>query len=261
MKTTLYTPLMNSSMTEKTRPRYAMQLREAGADFVWIALDRFSFFLDDRGAVMQQLAENLAYLGEQGFACGVWMQAFGFGNPLSRAEQEVTAGFTKLRSLLGNTCGDGFCPEDPAYMKRYLGWIADVAGCNPGQIMLDDDMCQSVRPGLGCICEHHRELLAACLAERGLAPLSGDETTWKERFFAGQGGADREAFLDVMGDSLRRFCHAVRGCVDGVDRSIRVGFCAGFTSWDLEGADAAELSHILAGPDTRPFLRLTAAPY
>ena len=63
-----------------------------------------------------------------------------------------------------------------------------------------------------------------------------------------------------MGDTLRRFAKKVRTTVDRIDPTLRVGFCAGYTSWDMEGVDALELTRILAG-DTAPFLRFTGAPY
>jgi hypothetical protein len=70
----------------------------------------------------------------------------------------------------------------------------------------------------------------------------------------------RSTFLKVMGDSLRKFCRRVRETVDSVDKTVRVGFCAGYTSWDIEGVDALELTDILKG-EAEPFLRLSGAPY
>lgn len=45
-----------------------------------------------------------------------------------------------------------------------------------------------------------------------------------------------------------------------VNPNIRMGLCAGYTSWDIEGLDVRELSKILAG-NTKPFFRFTGAPY
>jgi hypothetical protein len=162
--------------------------------------------------------------------------------------------------MYGGEAGDAFCPEDPAFMEVYLSWVKDMAACAPSLLMLDDDLCQSVRPGLGCYCHRHKALLNQRLTAQGLAPLGEDPTVWGQRFLTGRGNADRRAFFDVMGDSLRHFCRKVRNAVDEVDPTLRVGFCAGYTSWDIEGAPASELSRILAG-NNKPFLRLTGAPY
>jgi len=64
----------------------------------------------------------------------------------------------------------------------------------------------------------------------------------------------------VQHDTLIRFAEKVRAKIDEVNPDIRAGFCAGYTSWDIEGADAAEVTKALAG-NTKPFLRFTGAPY
>ena len=261
MKTKLYVPLMLSSITPETRPLYAKDLRAMEVNTVWLCPDRYTLFLSDRAEEMARLREHIAYFKEQGFEVGAWIQAFGFGDGLPVEADGVADTWTKLRSMGGLVVGDAFCPEDPSFMNAYLAWVKDVAGCAPTLLMLDDDLCQSVRPGLGCFCQYHRSLMDQRLSSRGLPPLGDDPAGWCNRFFTGRGGEDRRVFLDVMGDSLRDFCRRVRVAVDGVDPAMRVGFCAGYTSWDIEGAPASELSRILAGKHTKPFLRLTGAPY
>ncbi len=66
--------------------------------------------------------------------------------------------------------------------------------------------------------------------------------------------------MQTMGDSLRAFCRFLREIADRIDPNLRLGFCAGYTSFDSEGATADELTAILAGKN-RPFLRLSGAPY
>jgi hypothetical protein len=261
MKTRLYVPLMLSSITPHTRALYARDLHAMEADVVWIAPDRYTLFLPDRTAVMEQIREHTAFFREAGFEVGLWIQAFGFGDGLPAVADGVTASWTKLRSMYGGEAGDAFCPEDPAFLEVYLSWVRDMAACAPSLLMLDDDLCQSVRPGLGCYCHRHKALLDQRLTARGLAPLGEDPAAWGDRFLTGKGNEDRRVFFGVMGDSLRRFCRRVRDTVDEVDPAIRVGFCAGYTSWDVEGAPASELSRILAGENNKPFLRLTGAPY
>jgi hypothetical protein len=121
-------------------------------------------------------------------------------------------------------------------------------------LMLDDDLCLSVRPGIGCFCDKHIALLEAALGES----LAGADLL--RLFFSGGENRYRNAWLQVMGDTLRRFAGRVRQAADEIKPDLRIGFCAGYTSWDIEGVDAAELTCILAG-DTKPFLRFTGAPY
>jgi hypothetical protein len=111
-----------------------------------------------------------------------------------------------------------------------------------------------VRPGIGCTCERHLELLSSELGEHvSIEQLSS-------LAFVGAPNKYRSAFLRVMGLSLARFARRVRDAIDEIDPTVRAGFCAGYTSWDIEGIDAISLTKILAG-STAPFLRLTGAPY
>jgi hypothetical protein len=99
-------------------------------------------------------------------------------------------------------------------------------------IMLDDDMCLSVRPGIGCFCDRHMELLSRELGE----DLNGKPL--EKLMFTGGRNRYRDAWLKVMGETMRKFCRSVRDMVNTVDPTVRLGFCAGYTSWDVEGADA-----------------------
>lgn len=254
MSRKLIVPEMLSNLNRDNRDEYLRQLKEAKADRLFIAVDRCHFFENDRSAMTEKLAEYVHFFEAGGIEVGAWVQAFGFGNPLTKREAAVSQGMTKIKSVMGNECGDAFCPEDPQYMERYCAVIKSIARAKPTLLMLDDDLCLSVRPGIGCFCDNHMQLLEKRLGR----PLNKD--TMARELFTGAENEARRAWLDVMGDSLRKFCRTVRQSVDEVDPSIRVGFCAGFTSWDIEGADAIELSNILAG-DQEPFLRFTGAPY
>jgi uncharacterized protein YbjT (DUF2867 family) len=44
----------------------------------------------------------------------------------------------------------------------------------------------------------------------------------------------RSAWLQMVGDSNRRFARRLRAAVDSVDPTQRMGFCAGFTSYDID---------------------------
>ena len=239
-------PIMNSRVSEDTRGEYLRQIREANADRVWIALERRTLF-EDRADDLRRLSENLRFFEENGLSVGVWMQAFGFGDPLPYAE----CGWTRLRSVTGISKEiDAICPEDPAFIEAYTAWVRDVAKLSPRLIMLDDDLCLSVRPGIGCFCDRHLKLLRDEVGDLG------DLT----KMFTGGKNRYRDAWYKVMGDTVRGFCRKVRETVDRVDPTIRVGVCAGYTSWDVEGTDPIEMSRILAGA-TEPFFRLTSAPY
>ena len=238
-------PVMNSNTNEKTRQDFLETLKASKAQRVWIAYDRSALF--ERGDSLKQLEENLRFFEEHGFEAGVWMQAFGFGDPLTLEQCQ----WTRIRSVEGQIWeADALCPEDPEFMKAYLKWVEDIAKLSPRLIMLDDDLCLSVRPGIGCFCERHMALMEEKLGEK----------MELDKIFVGGKNKYRDVWYEVVGNTMREFCRKVRSTVDSVDASIRVGLCAGYTSWDIEGTDPIEMSQILAG-GTRPFFRLTGAPY
>lgn len=245
---------MLSNLTVENRNEYLEIIKKAETDTVFIAVDRCFFFTEDSRSMTSELSKHIDFFKSNGLEVGAWIQAFGFGNPLKDAEKEFTFGMTKIKSVSGNEAGDAFCPEDPDFMKMYCNTLKAVASASPELIMLDDDLCLSVRPGLGCFCDRHITLL-----EKKIGRALNKETI-ANQMFTGKGNDLRKAWLNVMGDSLRKFCHTVQKTIASVNPEIRIGFCAGFTSWDIEGVDAAELTRILAGKN-KPFLRFTGAPY
>lgn len=257
MNRKIYVPIMLSNISFENREEYVNHLKKIGADFVFIAIDRdflFSTDSDYKKTTAENFKNHINFFANAGFETGAWFQAFGFGNSLSPNDAHRTRNMTKLKSVTGKICGDAFCPEDPVFMEMYCESIKEIAQTGVGLLMLDDDLCLSVRPGIGCFCDRHIKLLENSLGHK----INPD--TLIEDFFVGAPNEYRRAFLDVMGDSMRKFCKTIRETVDTINPDIRLGFCAGYTSWELEGADAIELTRILAGKN-KPFLRFTGAPY
>ena len=245
-------PVMNDDFS-KYPERYIKQFKKSGAQFVFLSLRR-TFDSELIEKQLQSLKENIKLLSSEDFEVGFWTQSLGFGVPLTESEQKL-ADFTKIRGLDGNVAGDAFCPTDPRYTEYHRNIVIGAAKAGARYIMLDDDLCLNVRPGLGCTCEKHLELYEKKIGR----PVTLEEIrglVYKNNSCS----EDRQKWLDCMGETLVDFCRTMRQAVDSVDPTIRMGFCAGYTSWDLEGIDAISLTKVLAG-GTRPFLRLTGAPY
>ncbi len=250
----IYAPLWNENVTEQNREAYLSDLRQAGVCTVFLAMDRSLLFVEHEQA-WTHLSENLRFFRENGLEVGVWIQGFGFGDPIPAERTERLSHYTRLRSVGGKeTTGDALCPTDPLFVQSYERLLHRVAETRPDRIMIDDDLCLSVRPGLGCFCDRHLAMLEAELGE----PLAGRELP--KLFFTGGPSRYRSAWLKVMRETHVAFCAMARRTVDAVSEDIRLGFASGYSSWDIEGADAIELSRLLAGK-SRPFLRLTGAPY
>ncbi len=204
--------------------------------------------------LMQNLKQRIDQYSNKGYDVGVWISTLGYGGPLAGNSDVEAKGFAKIRSILGREMGDANCPLDARFTARVVRTVEDICRAGARMIMLDDELCLSVRPGLGCACDLH-------LAE--FNRRLGETVTLEElpeKVFVGKANHYRRVWLDLMGDTLRDFCRTLRAAADRIDPTVRMGFCAGYTSWDTEGVNAIELTHILAG-GTKPFLRFTSAPY
>lgn len=255
--TKLYVPLMASCVTRETRNTYLEYLHKIKTNVVMLVIDRDSLFMTskDRETYFVKIANDTRFFQNAGLDVIIWTESYGFGGPIPEKYKYVMEGEPRITSVHGKKLDDALCPEGEKFVLLCKERIRDIARIiKPDRIMLDDEMCLSVRPGIGCFCEKHMELYEKEFGEKhSLEEL-------KELIFTGHNEKYRSGWLNVVGDSMRNFCRSMREALDEVDETIRMGFCAGYTSWDIEGADAIELTKILAG-NTEPFLRFTGAAY
>ena len=236
-------------------PECADLLRRVGAERVFVCW--FSHWIDDDAmrAGMEETRFYIEYLKNEGYEVGLWIHAFGFGVPLTKEQEVICRDFTKIRDLRGRVAGEAFCPTSEAFCA-YMERLVSLAAALPiSLLMFDDDFCQSVRPGIGCACEKHLDELRR---------LSGDPTLRLEdlnqRLFYDPDKTLRRTWFDLQGKTLADFARRMRRVADEQNPDLRMGFCAGYTSWDFEGISAIDLTRILAGKN-KPFLRTTGAPY
>lgn len=249
----LYVPIMMDP--EHSAEAYHEDFKKLGVDRLFLTEGvRFVHLSGERyRRAIENVRRHLELYEGLGYECGVWISTLGYGGPLFASAVENT-GYTPIRSIVGREAGDAICPTDGRFVARVCEVITDLAKAGAKMILLDDELCLSVRPGLGCACDAH-------LAE--FCRRIGREVTRAELpdlLFTGAPTAERKVWLELQGDTLRGFCRSLRTALDAVAPDVRMGFCAGYTSWDVEGVDAIELTYLLAGK-TRPFLRFTSAPY
>lgn len=233
-----------------------VNLKKMKADKVYLAFaDRIYFTRCEertqKNKLLMQMSERLI---SEGFKTAVWIGTCGFGGEFPEYNAEVGKTLTQRTSISGRTIGDSFCPYDEKFTELMCDFVTELAETGIEEIMLDDELVQSVLPGIGCACDHHMEEYSRRLGEH----ISRSEIG--EKAFTGGRNKYRDVWLDLMGETLNNYCKRLREAVDKVNPNIRMGFCAGFTSWDFEGIDAIELTKTLAG-GTKPFLRFTGAPY
>ena len=250
---TLYVPI--SMDPEHSVEVYNDDFKKLGVDHIFLC--EGSRLVLEQGKRYELSIKNtekhIRIYEDLGYECGVWISTLGYGDTIFTNAVENSL-YTPIRSVVGHETKDAFCPTDKNLVDRFCKVITDLAKASAKMIMLDDDLCLSVRPGLGCACDTH-------IAE--FSRRIGRTVTLAELpklLFTGKANRERKIWLDMQGDTLRDFCRTLRNALDRAVPGVRMGFCAGYTSWDVEGVDAIELSQILAG-NTKPFLRFTSAPY
>ena len=146
------------------------------------------------------------------------------------------------------------CPADAEFVRFAADCIEDIARCGVDMIVFNDDLRFSyLSVHLTCLCDHHIELLCHAVGEK----LTREELA--DKILSGGENRYRDAYLALNQTVLTNFAKTMRERVDRVDPTIRMGFCAGMSSWDIDG-DAYTLAKAFAG-STRPFVRLLGAPY
>ena len=239
-------PVLNSSLKEQGREKILEQIRRFDAQRVFLALDQYEPDPEKRAAAMRALRDNCRFFKENGLEVGAWIWAFMLSQNKS---------FRNMRSISGTELKSNMCPSDARFVAFAADYIKDIAACGVDLIQFDDDFRYAFLEGTtACLCDGHIALIHAITGERST------RAQLEKHIISGGPNKYRDAYLRVNGDLFRSFARSVRAAVDAVDPSIRVGFCACMSSWDIDGTNASELATILAG-STKPFVRLIGAPY
>ena len=232
------------------------ELRAMGAERVFLSAEQRLPFEkgSERDRIFASLKEKIDFYTDAGLEVGVWIESLGFGGP-HEPYNDIARGFTSIENIMGQKETDALCPLDERFCEAFTSLLEDLCrSTGLKMLMLDDELCLSARHGLGCTCPLHmaeyRRRLGENISREDVAKLA----------FSGAPNRYRDVWLSLMHDTLTDFCKKVRAAIDRVSPDIRLGFCSGYSSWDIESADALELTRILAGKN-KPFLRLMGAPY
>ncbi len=230
-------------------------IKEINPDRVFLSMSRYKWERDeDREEIIKRLTMLRERLEAEGYETGVWISTFGYGGKMKKAIKKTAGNITQKVSITGKTYEDAVCPLNTDVRRGVCELLEDLAKTGIKMIMLDDEYVLSVVPGIGCFCDLHMEKYCKMLGE----DVKREELA--EKIFTGGRNKYRDAWYKLSGDTLRDFAGLMRNTLDRIDKTIRLGFCSGYTSWDFEGVDAIELTYIMAG-ETKPFVRTTGAPY
>lgn len=239
-------PVQTKTLDEYGRETVLRQLREAGAERVFLCPAGDSRFWDDHEKELVSLKRNIEFFKNEGFETGVWVWTF----MLRKAP-----GYAYMTSPAGAVSDSCVCPTDKGYREKMGKFIETVAAFGIDIFMFDDDYRYGfIDIGFGCCCDNHLKMISEDL---------GEEVTREilcEKILSGGKNRYRDAFLRANGKALEDFAEDMRRHLDKVDPSVRMGFCSCINSWDIDGTHPDRIAEKLAG-DTKPFYRLIGAPY
>ena len=142
-----------------------------------------------------------------------------------------------------------FCMLDPGFRDYVRDCIAAIAAEHPSLLLIDDDM--GIRTG-ECFCPLHRAAFNKALG-KDYAPEELDA-------ILRDGAVDDPIAITVsrvLRESVVGFAKMIRETIDSVDPTMRCGLCAcGGGYWENDA-----IVHALAGPNTKPFMRVNNATY
>lgn len=243
-------PVSMKNMDRMNRDALLEQLLLLDATRVMLAVGVYEVDPQKRADAMQKLREACAFFKGNGFEVGAWFWSFWVNPP-----HEYTA-MSAVREE-EKTIEHVVCPSDEKFVAFATDYLAEVASCGVDLILFDDDFRYGALEGgnVGCLCKHH----VAMIEKRTGEHLSRADLV--KRILSGGKNKVRDAWLSANGEAFENFARAVRKKIDTVSPQVRVGLCACLSSWDVDGTTAGRIAHLLAGPDTKPLVRLIGAPY
>lgn len=245
-------PIMSPN-SDESRETFLNDLKACGADNVLIDVLELFQEGEERKNILDEAKKNIEYYTAAGYKPGIWTNTLGWGSPRAKDYFDKFENATLLTSFNGNTAL-AVCPLDEEFTCYMEKNMVDLAKTGTRLILLDDDLVLSVRPGFSCACELHR---------KEFAKITGREWTGEEikELFTGEPSEYRTAWMDLTGESLLNFCKRMRAAVDSVDPTIRMGLCASYTHYDMDGFNVRDIVKILAGDGNKPYFRLSGAAY
>jgi len=234
-------------------------LIEAGATRMFWSMGIISLKKEKLQAELDFLREVVPYFQERGIEVGIWFWTF-WRNELTEEYLEdcMQVKFSGAKRIVETTLknNSGFCcPASKRFVDEAMEVITAIAEINPDIMMFDDDYRFGNLGGYsGCYCKHHIKMVSEKLGR----VITREELY--EKVYEGKPNAERNAFIEALGESMENFAIRVRETVNKVNPQIRFALCSVLSLWDNDGTDSIKIAKLLAG-DTKPLIRLIGAPY
>lgn len=239
---------------------YAKIAKELGADLFIITENVFG----DKARFLKETAElrkKVEFFNARGITVGAWLCPTtgheGMGITVGKEGEKFThrqvADYSSGKPRL---IKNAFCPLDESFVKDFAWKMGELSKTGATRSLFEDDFRLSGPPitKIACCCKLHMD----AFSERVGKAVTLEELP--DLIYHNRDLSYRKVWMDLKKDTMISFLQALRAEVDKVNPNFRIGISASRLNYDIDGATIQELARAAAG-DTKPFVRLTGAPY
>lgn len=253
----VWVPVMNRKLTDIQKKKLIEQLKRFNPETVMLVFWRVLYNEADRAKEKAIFTENKEFIEKAGFNVGAWLApTIGYGS--AHNERDNQAPFTHLKRFDCTDIGDAYCLLDEKFADDFCTLIKTIASTGVDKIMFEDDFTftggKASPQNSTCCCEKHMERYSSIIGEN-VEPNNLCELIYKNG-----NNKYRKAWFEMQGEIFSEFCAKIEKAAHSVNPKLRIGLSANSSSYIQEGIGVDKLAKIIAG-NTKPFIRLTGAPY
>ena len=239
---------------------YANLAKQTGAELFVIVRNVFG----DKPRFMQEIEElkkKADFFKERGISIGAWLCPTTGHEGMGLLIGEEGEKFTR-RQVADYSSGEprliqhAFCPLDENFINDFAWKMREISQTGAVRSLFEDDFRLSGPPitKIACCCKLHMAEFSKRMGRKvTLAELP-------DLIYRNNDHRCRKEWMDMKKDTMVSFLKALRKEVNKVNPEFRIGVSASRLNYDIDGATIQELAKAAAG-ETKPFVRLTGAPY
>ena len=239
---------------------YAALAKELSAELFIIVNNVFG----DRERFLEEISElrrKVEFFRERGVTVGAWLCPTTGHEGMGLKVGKEGEGFTR-REVADYSGGkarlirQAFCPLDEGFVRDFAWKMGELCKTGAARSLFEDDFRLSGPPitKIACCCRLHMDAYAKRLGRA----VNIDELP--DLIYNNPDLSYRREWMELKRETMTVFLRALREEVDKYNPSFRIGISASRLNYDIDGATIEELARVAAG-GTRPFVRLTGAPY
>ena len=210
---------------------------------------------------MDELKLKVDFFRKRGVSVGAWLCPTtgheGMGLTIGKEGESFTR-----REVLDCSSGkarlirQAFCPLDDGFVRDFAWKMGELCKTGVTRSLFEDDLRLSGPPitKIACCCKLHMDAYAKRLGRA--VELDG----LRDLIYENRDLRYRREWMELKRETMTSFLRALREEVDKYNPDFRIGISASRLNYDIDGATVQELARAAAGK-TKPFVRLTGAPY